>query len=289
MQAQAITLDNYQLLRCSGEDALTFLQGQCSINIENLDEKGRYGAHCNAKGRMISQFYAARCEQDILLRLDKSLTATAFAALKKYIVFSKATLEQDETLSVIGLFSDDNETLIAKLDGINLVHHHQVSPQHSELWLATTQVEQLLAQLKTDRYEQNQWAQMLIEQGIAELDASQSEEFLPQEINLNLVGGVDFKKGCYTGQEVIARLHYRGALKKHLRYGTAQTPTKSGLNIQNSDKKRIGAIVKHCTNGSQAHFLALCNDDAFEQDDTYIESDNGLEKISWQALPYAIP
>ena len=91
-------LDQYRILTCSGVDARTFLQGQCTNDMLNLAEQGSFGAHCNVKGRMVSSFYCAPIEDAIYLRVHQDICTTTIAALKKYMVFAKAELKANDDL-----------------------------------------------------------------------------------------------------------------------------------------------------------------------------------------------
>jgi folate-binding protein YgfZ len=207
------SLDQYAWLRVSGPDAEKFLQGQLTADVAILaEQQWSWAAHCNPKGRMISQFIVWR--QEVWRTRDS-------------VKFEPRA-------------------------------HHQ------------------------------QWSLHLIQCGIAELELSETEKFLPQELRLDLIGGVSFKKGCYTGQEVVARLHYRGKLKKGLfRAQCGHRLAQVGQNIRLADQI-IGKIIKvTALSESSCEMLVLANIDATH--DQHCKLENGGELIRWTPFAYAIP
>lgn len=293
---------NHALLRVSGPDAGKFLQGQCTCDLNRL-ENGEFllGAHCTHKGRMNSSFVTAPLAADAIgLQIHSSITGHAFASLKKYIVFSRAEIAVADDIGSVYLAGPEAEKILRKLDlaapsvgnffqsgRITLLHHAQ---HQFEIWapeetlLGVCQSAPVLAA-------ENHVDLLNIRRGIGEVRAETIEEFIPQDLNFQLTGGVSFSKGCYTGQEIIARMHYKGKIKKHMYHGIADTgsPPAPATPIVDDAGKNVGKIVFAARNENrQAEFLALVNDDATEGE-TFISGPDSQPKISWRPLPYAIP
>ena len=154
-----------KIIAVSGTDAEKFLQGQLTCDVKCIvDGQFSLGAHCNAKGRIMSLFRISRHNDAFHLEMPSDVIDVALAQLKKYAVFSK-----NVKLEILPSTNDDNN-----------------------------------------------WHQHNIAAGIPRLYPQTIGEFLPHYLNLVELGAVSFTKGCYTGQEIIARMQHRGTIKKHL-------------------------------------------------------------------------
>lgn len=288
------TCDDFDHFVIQGEDAQKFLQGQLTCDLNALAEKsGTFAAHCNPKGRMISSFLLFKLgENSFLLRVRKSLSDTALQALKKYMIFSKAELELAGQYLSFSISSTQLEEKIGALKSQNpnlLVH--TINPEYAELCCPREELITLAETLTNFVLEsQEQFTASQIQNGIAELIQSTSEHFLPQELSYDLIDAVSFKKGCYTGQEVVARLHFKGKLKKHLRLGSySGQPLATNEKIYNSSKESACGVVAAAAQNAQKtnYVLALVDDDSFSSDECVISLESG-SKIQWLELPYAI-
>lgn len=295
----AIPLLDHVLIEVKGPDAEKFLQGQCTCDFKSIaNGKFSLGAHCNVKGRMVSSFTAAKLGAEHFgLRTHKSNAENALATLKKYAVFSKVTLGISSSLAAVAVFNTQaNEVpffdATAEVgfsttleQGARLTHTKSMQ----ELWLARENIEQLLEQLPVAA--PHYWTAYNIAQGVAEVTADSTEQFIPQEINLQLLGGVSFNKGCYTGQEIVARMHYKATLKKHM-YRAQLAPSTSapdtGTALINEEGKNVGQVVQSVTTDAGAQILALTLDTAAHSQNVHCEA-NPQQKLQWLALPYAIP
>ncbi len=317
-----IPLAGYRLILVNGADALKFLQGQCTCDLSSLSTyKIVNGAHCTPKGRMLSNFVAAQLDEDtIALRVHYSIAESALAALKKYAVFSKVSLTISADHVVIGVISSNNPITESGLTEILkaapevgqysitnqiLTLHHDANLY--EIWCPSEKASNYLSPLKAVPLQKtsNLWNLKNIQRGVGEVQGSLIEKLLPQEMNLQYTDGISFKKGCYTGQEIVARIHYRGQMKKHMYRGRVMS-SKSlviGEPIYLNEKPKGSIInVALCGNSlsdiknnnadsKEYEFLALC-DDTMINDDTNKGScktnPESAAKIQWQSLPYAI-
>lgn len=222
-----VKLHQTQLLLVKGPEASKFLQGQVTCDLRELSAPvTRIGAQCNPKGRILLSFRALQIDTEtIALRIPSSMMEKAKHSLGKYIVFSKAKLHDDSGYSLFGIYGDeakrtaeaifnklpaDNDGWIEK-DGNILI---QLAQDRFECWIKSVDATAFEQQLgdHTVGGDLNDWALLNIRAGIADIYPETIELFTPQEINYQLVNGINFRKGCYTGQEIVARLHYRGKL-----------------------------------------------------------------------------
>lgn len=298
-----LPLSEYRLIVVSGKDALSFLQGQCTCDFTSLDAGAfTLGAHCSPKGRMISSFVAAKLDENTIgLRVHASIASSALETLKKYAVFSKATLEIKEDAILIGLLGENVRTLEnipsvgfqQKISGNGVYLRH--SEDQAECWLLASNAAELkelkLVSHFTLREDEQLWHLHQIRRGIGEVRAETQEQLLPQEINLQLTGGVSFKKGCYTGQEIVARLHYRGQLKKHMYRGAVQTdhaPEPGHAIFDGISDAKKGMIINAVKlDDQQYELLAVCEDRLIDANLGTLDP-NSHTKIQWLDLPYAI-
>ncbi|MDC9728759.1 MAG: folate-binding protein [Methyloprofundus sp.] len=207
-------LSQLGILAISGSDAAAFLQGQTSCDISALKENmPQLGAYCNAKGRTISSFIIIKKTNNIFhLILSGDLIATVQKKLQMYVLRSDVTLtDQSESLCILGLYNykkENKENFYPYLNESNRC-----------LFIADTNTcQQLISDLILHENAQlisiNAWRGLDILAGIPWLNSSTSELFVPQMINLDKLGAISFEKGCYTGQEVVARTHYLGKNKR---------------------------------------------------------------------------
>lgn len=217
-----LPLPHFSLLEITGPDAERFLQGQLTCDVVRLSAgQWTLGACCTAKGRMVANFVIARTAQSFWLRLPKTQVAALQQHLSKYAVFFKAQMhDRSGSHRVFGklpsALHNQLNTAPAELLQISQDIELHWADGRIERWLPETEVEH--SQLAND-----DWALADIQQGLAWVDESSREAWLPQQIDWHKQGGVSFKKGCYTGQEIVARLEYLGKNKNHLVRITSST------------------------------------------------------------------
>ncbi|MGY1489703.1 CAF17-like 4Fe-4S cluster assembly/insertion protein YgfZ [Methylobacillus pratensis] len=260
-------LSHYGLLSLEGEDAVTFLQGQVTNDVKKLDGgSSHYSGYCSPKGRLLALFLAFAQDGKLYLQFDRGLLEPIAKRLRMYILRSKVVVadRSDETVR-IGIagnaaeaalktrFCHIPETEYAQLsqDGITVIRlpgalsrYELVSPaaQAAELWTAFSQ--HLVPANKAD------WDWREIQAGIPEIVAATQEAFVPQMVNLDLLNGINFKKGCYTGQEIVARTHYLGKVKRrtHLAHIAGDAQPAAGEEIVDANGIAAGQIVRSARN-----------------------------------------
>ena len=209
------------IISVKGIDAKTFLQGQLTVNLNTVTlSQSQLGAHCNLKGRMQSLFRIIQLEADeptYLLLLPKTLLPEAIKNLKKYAIFSKVTLSEVEDLTLFGVIGEmpANDLGQSKEDWImfrmpgKVLRHLVIVPNAAIVDFQ--QAMQRQTPLTSDH-----WELLEIQAGIPTVYPQTIDALLPHHVNLPSLAGVSFDKGCYLGQEIIARMHYKGKIKRHM-------------------------------------------------------------------------
>ncbi|MBL1267350.1 MAG: folate-binding protein YgfZ [Halomonas sp.] len=254
----SVRLNHLAALDVKGADAEKFLQGQTSAQVSLAD--GYFApltCFCTPKGRMLANAQLMRLGEDhYRLLLSNTLLDSLANHLKKFAAFYRAELTTQRDLIFIGA-SVEAQALADQLD-IELpvqVGTHTNSDQACVLrypgetarWLVCfdndSQVD--VASVQDDQAGRNAWQLEDIRSGLAWLTDTQQDHFLPQMLNWEALGGISFKKGCYTGQEVVARAHFRGQVKKRLMRISIESTTlpEVGASVVNGDDKAVGEVV----------------------------------------------
>lgn len=234
MSCRYANLDQEALLHLEGPDALTFLQGQVTCDTRELkQDRALPGAYCSVKGRVVCDFLLSELAADhLVLRLRREIRATSAAVFGKYIVFSKARLEAErEDWHIMACWGPTTAALLQELfgtvprgrfgtsrgEGFILVQLDESGHQFECYLQPASTADTIIAlQARALAASEAQWQALQIAAGIARIQSATSAEYTPQMLNYDVTGHISFKKGCYTGQEVVARLHYRGQPKRRL-------------------------------------------------------------------------
>lgn len=231
------------ILAFSGEDALTFLQGQVTCDIKQLNqEKSLFGALCNPKGRAISLFYIFKHSHVYYMLVPTDLSEMLLKRLKMFVFRSKVSIENVTDSFVI--LGNPAQNKLSELDSFA-----QISMQSDSNLSIIIYEKQSFEELTTDNLnnisdQTQQWYQHLIKAGIPHINKQTTEMFVPQMLNLELLSAISFTKGCYTGQEIIARMHYKGILKRRMYLFNSPKALEPGADLFNkSDVNSLGNIV----------------------------------------------
>lgn len=302
-----VPLSHYGLLQISGPDAEKFLQGQITSSaVEVSPTLSSPGAYCTAKGRVVTSFQLLRPRADhFFLRMRSDLLDIAARTFNKYIVFSKAELSIADDMLGIGLHGEHivqllggvTEQPLAGLRNsvINYADGVLIQRDDSGTWFeywgpgATVAALWEQCQLKCSAVGTRYWHWLNIRAGTGEICAATTEMFLPHMLNYHLTGAINFKKGCYTGQEIVARTHYRGQVKRHLlRAAISGASPTVAADIVDSDGKTLGNIVDRVQIDAQnAEILAVINGEIAAVESTKLHG--GETYLRTLELPYAIP
>ena len=257
-------LSHYALLAAQGEDAVKFLQGQLTNDVAAVDDShSQLNAFCNNKGRMISNFRILRSEGTLFISLPQALAETTLNKLQLYILRSQVAMgDVSDALLRIGINGHsaaeklqamfgalpDNSNEVAQFE--NAIVVRCAGDNRFELY-ATPEVMnahwQALGEICTP-VGAGAWELLDIRSGIPVITSATSEAFVPQMANMELLDGVSFTKGCYTGQEIVARMHYLGKLKQRMYRILINTDTApaAGDALSAEDAKatqQVGTIV----------------------------------------------
>jgi tRNA-modifying protein YgfZ len=297
------TLSHEGILAVRGPDANKFLQGQVTCNLNYLsDSHSSLGARCTPKGRMQSSFRILSVSDGYLLAMASDLLEAQLTDLKKYAVFSKSKLTDesqnwlriglsggDDALRSLGLELAKTTDSVARSDELLAL---RLSDGRAELWLPANQAAAIQTQLASHLPEAplNDWLLAQVRAGIGQVTASTRELFIPQMINLQAVGGVSFKKGCYTGQEIVARMQYLGKLKRRLyrlELHDSQVPEPATALFSPSHTSSVGEVVLAARSPAGVELLAVLQDEAALNGAINLGSVEG-NTLSVLDLPYTL-
>jgi len=262
----------HSFISITGDGAEKFLQGQVSCDLSKLNEHSiSFGTINNPKGRMYSLFKIIRTETGFLLCLEPSTVEFILTNLNKYKVFFKCELKEEQDLfayGILGQISQDELTNFSTLPEYSMqlfrrndneyIHRLPCSSKMYELW--TTNLEIALENIETNSADN--WFAAEANEGLPQLYQSTQEKFILQDLNLQTLQAVSFKKGCYTGQEIIARMKFLGKQKKKMYClnSSKKEIASAGNNIYDDQGKKCGTIVRsHWSKEIGSVSLAIIN------------------------------
>ncbi|WP_186436396.1 YgfZ/GcvT domain-containing protein [Cobetia crustatorum] len=303
-------LETFEILEVNGKDGERFLQGQTSQHLTLVDGSlAPLTAFCTPKGRIMGMAQLLRVTPEQLWLLMPTGTAAPLKThLAKFAPFYKVTLEIPDTLKVIGLSGQDSLTAAARF-----LESDQPLPTHDFAMLAAgnavlarqpAQAEPrgvLIAQeaqmIEAMHYlleagvtpaDGRSWTLGDIRAGLQWVTATQTDSWLPQMLNLEALAAISFKKGCYTGQEVVARAHFRGQVKKRLMrlisHQDMALPS-PGTKVLDSNNKSLGAVMTaaHAPDGT-LEILAVVS---LRDEDAILKLET-QQTLAHAALPYSV-
>lgn len=257
-------LSHRGLIAVNGADAVSFLQGQITTDVSRIDAgHSRIAGYCSPKGRLLTLFRIFQRDGTYYLQMQgENLTAT-LDRLNKYVLMSKVTLEdasntlvrfgfsgphaEDEAGRILGDIPAAIDEVLQNRD-LTITRVPGVHPRF-EIVGPPDAAQKLWSELdvRAAPVGSEVWTLLEILNGVPSIYADTADEFIPQTVNLDLLGGISFDKGCYTGQEIVARLHYRGTVKRrmHLLRCAADAPPRPGdaVIIAGGESKTIGNVV----------------------------------------------
>lgn len=257
-------LAHLAIVKITGKDAVHFLQGQLTCNINELTESNSFfSAFCNAKGRTISTLLILKSADAFFIVLPVELVDKVSNKLKMYILRADVQLtDVTDKFGLIGL-NTEHADLLASLpkEPFATSQASEISikfPANNNRYLLISPVSQapaLWTQFITDyahvAINSDSWLYQDISAGVPWLTQTSSEQYTPQMLNIDKLGGISFNKGCYTGQEIIARTHFLGKAKRELFLAECTSDTLIDENskiITDESEQTIGHILS-----SQSH------------------------------------
>lgn len=307
MNAYYTRLPREALLHINGPDSLTFLQGQTTCDTRQVDTGHALpGAFCTPQGRTICDFLLAQLgEEHYALRLRADILETAAITFGKYIVFSKAELDaKRRDWQVVACWGGTAAKVFADLlDDTPAARYDTVSGEGYVLVQLDDNATQFEAYIDMDRHgdhfaalqaamepgTEEAWRALQVRAGMGRVESPTVEEFIPQMLNYDRTGHISFNKGCYTGQEIVARLHYRGKAKR--RMYLAELPTcadpEAGKPLYSSGSQQsVGTVVNYAVEEDRTVCLVSATESGVSQG-LHLGSVDG-PALTIGALPYPI-
>ncbi|MDH4133781.1 MAG: folate-binding protein YgfZ [Gammaproteobacteria bacterium] len=302
-------LSHYALLRAQGPEARDFLQGQLSNDLRTLDNShAQLSSYCNPKGRMLAVLRLFQRGEDIYLALPVSIAEGILKRLRMFVMRAKVKLEEERSLVHFGISGPDVEPLLitalgqipassdesAFVNDVTIIRLAGPSPRFviiapferaRELWVSLAE--------KNTPVGTGPWAWLDIQAGVPVVLPETSEEFVPQMANLDLINGVSFKKGCYPGQEIVARMHYLGKLKQrmlrmHADTDSAPRPGEKLYAKSFGDQAAGTVVMAEPSPAGGSDILAVVQIEPARQNELHLSSTDGPH-LAATPLPYSIP
>ena len=299
-------LPGFGVIEVAGLDAASFLQGQLSSDVGALAEgRAQYSSVNSPKGRMLANFVLGRTGPDrFAIVLAADLASTIAKRLGLYVLRAKASVRDvSPERAVIGIAGATAVRVLSDLLGhlapapFGCVEAHALLaialPDGRFLLLAPQaslpDLEQRLVSA-AERVDASRFDRLAIEAGVPLVTAATTDQFVPQTANWEVLGGVAFDKGCYTGQEIIARTQYLGRLKERLQRFHSPVPTAAGARLYSPafGEQACGTVVNVAPADDGFDLLAVVQTDAIGGDRLALDAPGG-QLLTRQPLPYALP
>jgi len=225
-----VSLDNYSAISLKGEEQTNYLQGQVTCDVSSSNDNNLLiGAHCSAKGKVFSVFRFINRNSAHLLIQPKASICNSISELQKFGVFAKVDITTTDELSFFALVGEqaadilqehfnqtpNSLTPVVQSNTTTLVY---VSGKQARYILIDERsvLDNIINTLNQPIYHSALWNLLEINEGFPQLSTISSGEYIPQMINLQAINGISFTKGCYIGQETVARMQYLGKNKRAL-------------------------------------------------------------------------
>lgn len=291
----SFALPDLCVLQFQGADAVSFLHAQVSNDLEHLAaDRACIAAYCTAKGRSLATMVLWREQNETVFALvRRDLSEALIKRLRMFVLRSKVAISLAE-LQVYGVADssaaqavwnvrhEGGDTLIqapGDLDGLN--RHWRISPQQDT----------------NAQTSEGRWETADILAGLPWISADTQDLFIPQTLNLDLIDGINFKKGCYPGQEVVARSHYRGTIKRRMMAARTavldtapQTPEAADVFLvsQNAEPLAAARIINRAWHNGQQRLYVLMEVVLADLEQGQFQLEQG-QALELQPLPYALP
>ena len=306
-----ITLANLDHLACyevAGEDATTFLQGQFSNDISNVSPtNAQLTSYCTPKGRMLATLHICQFNSNYLLILSADIAAEVIKRLQMFVMRSQVEITPADKYSITGICHDPSATIFQTVNLEIPKDEYQSTANDSAICIkipgvqsrymliGNNDIEDKISKHDNDTlqvFSHDYWKWLDILSGIPTINKSTQEAFVPQMANMELINGVSFSKGCYPGQEIVARLHYIGNANRRMFRVHCQDAESinDGDDIYtvggNQSIGKVLSVILHEDKSADA--LAVIRLEAVKQGQLVIGSSSG-SPLQIKELPYEIP
>lgn len=306
-------LSHYALMQAAGEDVVDFLQGQLTNDIKLVtDNLSQLSAYCNPKGRILANFRIFKRNDHYCFSLRADTIEATLKRLRMFVMRSKVEItDASDKLISIGIAGKNSSAKLNALfksvpqqadetsteNDITLIRLAGDLPRY-EAYGPLSNIKQLWQQLQSDAVliGENSWNLLTIRAAIPEIVAATVEEFVPQMVNLQAINSLSFTKGCYPGQEVVARMHYLGKLKRRLFHAfiksdTLPTAGQAIYTDQEHEHKAGQIVTASWSNERGVELLAVLQIEKAENNPLYLDLNDksaSQPEIQLLPLPYSV-
>ncbi len=301
-------LSQFGILKVTGEDASSFLQNMLSSDVREIEQRAQHSSLNSPKGRMLATFLIWRTDgTDYFLQLPRSLCAAIQKRLSMFVLRAKVKITDVSEQQVrIGLSGEGATALLQQhfgsvpQDAMAVGQHDnacviRVGAQRFQIDTAPQYAPALWQSLSAAARHagSNCWDWLNIREGIPVILPATQEQFVPQMANLDLIGGVSFKKGCYPGQEIVARMQYLGKLKRrmYLAHVESADMPQAGNELFSTDMEgQASGMVVNATAapGEGCDLLAVLQISSRETQTVHLQSLQGAA-LQFLPMPYSLP
>ncbi len=303
-------LSHYGLISAVGPEAETFLQNQFCNDVRNISKlQSQLNAYCTPKGRVLAFFRLFQRDEHYYLRLPHEIIEPTLSRLRMFVLMTKITLENaSNSLVRIGFSGPQAEQRLNKILGVaptsidessqtkslTIIRIPGIQPRF-EIYGEEAAIQILWKQLAEDAKPigSGSWQLLDIHAAIPDIFPQTQESFVPQMVNMQAINALSFKKGCYPGQEIVARMHYLGKLKRrmyiaHTEDDTVPAPGDSLFTEESKSEQGIGKVVNaQASPEGGTDLLAVIEINSAEQHTLHLKNANGpLLKLG--KLPYTL-
>ena len=301
-------LSHEGLIQATGEDAAAYLQAQFSNDVMTLkDGDAQWNGWCSPKGRLLVTYLIWKSREGYMLQLPRSLQAAIQKRMQMFVLRSKVMLVDESANWVrFGIAGTDADALVRKIAGdvpaatMSTVHIDagriiRLSAQRFEIVASPDNAMRLWKEFSAvaTKVGAPVWDGLVLREGLITVLPETQDAFVPQMANFELTGGVSFKKGCYPGQEIVARTQYRGILKRRmvLVHVAGATQIKPGETVYSPEfGDQSSGTVANAAPSPDGGFdaLVVAQIEAIKGGALTLGAADG-PKLALQALPYAVP
>jgi len=289
-------LADWGLIHATGADAVNFLHGQLTNDLLHLAPgHTQWTGYCTPKGRLLAVFLAWRDEGDgVWLMTESSLIPALVKRLRMFVLRAKVVIEDCSITHAGAAWMEPQANGVAGTSvrsdaGWRICLPAVGTTQRSVLW-APVDAAQGTELATGEGAAREEWTRLMIESGEGWVTAATQEQFVPQMINFDVQGGINFKKGCYPGQEIVARAHYRGAVKRRMYRATVDGVAQPGEPLFSGAVRdqECGTVVLAAPSGTgTTELLAVVQMQSRDEDDVHLRAADGA-RLRFAALPYSV-
>ena len=289
-----------------GEDTAAFLQGQLTNDVRSLHaDSAQWNGYCSPKGRLLGNFLVWRQDEDYCLQLSGDILAGVLKRLSMFILRAKVQGRDasDETVRLVVAGPLAEAAVSAAMGAVPATAMHSVASEAGQVirvgadkFVLSVAPERAAAVWQALRQSATPvgapvWDWLRLNAGIPMIVAATQEQFVPQMVNLEVIGGVSFQKGCYPGQEIVARSQYLGKLKRRMFLAHVEAEAAPGDNLYSADieGQATGTVVNAAPAPAGGFdVLAVAQVESASTQTLHLKSADGVA-LALKPLPYALP